>query len=56
MTKDQTLMTIAAIILLFTPLINWNIYTWLTLVAITIILYAWYFKKMDKPRTDPTPK
>jgi Ca2+/Na+ antiporter len=56
MTKDQTLMTIAVIILLFTAMIDWNIYSWLTLVAITIILYAWYFKKTDKPKTDPTQK
>jgi len=26
-------------------MINWNIYSWLILIAIIIILIAWYFKK-----------
>jgi len=45
LTKDQILTSISIIILLFTAMINWNIYSWLILVAIIIILIAWYFKK-----------
>jgi len=42
--KDQILITISLVILLFTSLINWTIYSWLILVSIIIILFAWYFK------------
>jgi len=45
LTKDQILISISIIILFFTAMINWNIYSWLILVAIIIILIAWYFKK-----------
>jgi len=45
LTKDQILTSISIIILLFTAMINWNVYSWLILVAIIIILIAWYFKK-----------
>jgi len=45
LTKDQILTSISIIILLFTAMINWNIYSWLILIAIIIILIAWYFKK-----------
>jgi len=45
LTKDQALTAIAIIILLFSTMINWNVYSWLILVAIIFILAAWYFKK-----------
>jgi len=43
--KNEALTAIATVILLFTALIDWNIYSWLILVAIIFILGAWYFKK-----------
>jgi hypothetical protein len=43
--KDKTLTSISIIILLFSAMINWNIYSWLILVAVILILMAWYFKK-----------
>ncbi|MCX6798843.1 MAG: hypothetical protein NTW59_01970 [Candidatus Diapherotrites archaeon] len=43
--KDQALTAIATVLLLFTAMINWNIYSWLILVEILMILAAWYFKK-----------
>ncbi|MEM2082915.1 MAG: hypothetical protein QXY18_05890 [Nitrososphaerota archaeon] len=45
LTKDQILTSISIIMLLFTAMINWNVYSWLILIAIIIILIAWYFKK-----------
>jgi len=45
LTKDQVLTAISIIILLFSAMINWNVYSWLVLVAIILILMAWYFKK-----------
>ena len=48
MNKDEILTTIAVIILLFTALIDWNIYSWLILVGIIIIVYAWYFRKIEE--------
>ncbi len=45
LTKDQVVTAIAIAILLFTSLINWNIYSWLILVAIILLLVAWYFKE-----------
>lgn len=44
-TKDNIVTAISITILLFTAMINWNIYSWLILVAIILILFAWYFKK-----------
>jgi len=44
LTKDQILIAISTVILLFTAMITWNIYSWLTLLAIIVILIAWYFK------------
>ncbi len=43
--KDQILTTIAIIILFFTALIDWTIYSWLILLAVIILLFAWYFRK-----------
>lgn len=47
MNKDETLTAIAVVILLFTALIDWNIYSWFILVGILIIVSAWYFRKTD---------
>lgn len=43
--KDKILTTISIIILLFTAMIDWTIYSWLILVAIILLLIAWYIKK-----------
>lgn len=45
MNKDEVLTTISVILLLFSAMITWNIYSWLILVAVILILLAWYFKK-----------
>lgn len=45
MNKDDVLTTISLLILLFSAMITWNIYSWLILVAIIMILLACYFKK-----------
>lgn len=44
LSKDQILTAIATIILLFTALIHWTVYSWLTLLAVIILVVAWYFK------------
>lgn len=43
--KDDILTSIAVAILLFTAMINWDIYSWLVLLAVIVILAAWYFRK-----------
>jgi hypothetical protein len=43
--KDQILTGIAILILLVTSMINWTVYSWLILVAVIMLLLAWYFKK-----------
>jgi hypothetical protein len=48
MDKDEILTLIATIILLFTALIDWNIYSWLILVGLVFIISAWYFRRTDK--------
>ena len=45
LTKDQALIAVSIIILLFSAMTNWNVYSWLILLAIVIILMAWYSKK-----------
>jgi len=40
MTRDHILTAIVVILLLFTAMINWNIYSWLILIAIILILFA----------------
>jgi hypothetical protein len=45
LTKDQIVTAVAITLLLFTSLINWNIYSWLILVAVILLLLAWYSKK-----------
>lgn len=44
-TKDNILTAISITILLFIAMINWNIYSWLILVAVILVLFAWYFRK-----------
>ncbi|MDP2907586.1 MAG: hypothetical protein Q8O03_06600 [Nanoarchaeota archaeon] len=43
--KDKVITTISVILLLFTAMISWNVYSWLILVAIIMLLVAWYSKK-----------
>jgi len=43
--KDQILTAISIVMLLFTALINWTIYSWLILIAVIILIFAWYFRK-----------
>ena len=45
LTKDEILSLVAIVILLFTAMVNWNIYSWLLLLAIILVLTAWYFRK-----------
>ena len=45
LTKDEILTTVAILILLFTAMINWNIYSWLILLGIIVLLFAWYSRK-----------
>ncbi len=43
--KDQILVVISVIMLLFTALINWTIYSWFILIAVIIFIFVWYFRK-----------
>jgi hypothetical protein len=43
--KDDIISSFAVILLLFTALIDWNVYSWLILVAISMILTGWYLRK-----------
>jgi hypothetical protein len=43
--KQSAINTIVISILLFTAMINWNIYSWLILVGIILVLIGWYVKK-----------
>jgi len=45
LTKDEILTSIAIVILLFTAMVNWNVYSWLLLLTIIVVLAAWYFRK-----------
>ena len=42
--KDQILIAVSIIILLFTAMIEWNIYSWLILLLIILILFVWHAK------------
>ena len=48
MNKDEILSAIAVLILLFTALIGWNIYSWLILVGTIAIIFSWYFRETDE--------
>jgi hypothetical protein len=54
LTKDQIVVIISVIILLFTATINWNIYSWLILVAISLIVIAWNIKSTHT-KSEETP-
>jgi hypothetical protein len=43
--KDDIISSFAVILLLFTALIDWTVYSWLILVAIIMILTGWYLRK-----------
>ena len=45
LTRDKALIAVSIIILLFSAMTDWNAYSWLILLAIVIILMAWYSKK-----------
>lgn len=45
MSKDKVITAISVILLLFTAMINWNVYSWLILVAVIMLLVAWYSRK-----------
>jgi hypothetical protein len=45
MEKDDYLTSFSALILLFTAMIDWNMYTWLGLLAILVLVSGWYFLK-----------
>jgi membrane protein implicated in regulation of membrane protease activity len=47
-TKDETLTIIAVLLLLFSAMITWNIYSLLIFLAIILILTAWYLKQSRK--------
>jgi len=48
MTKDEILTAISVVILLFTAMVNWNLYSWLILLATITVLFAWYFRSKSK--------
>ncbi len=43
--KDETLTAISVIILLFSAMVEWNVYSWFVLAAMILILFAWYLRK-----------
>jgi 4-hydroxybenzoate polyprenyltransferase len=43
--KDEAMTIAAALILLFTAMIEWNSFSFLMLLAVVLILSAWYFKR-----------
>ena len=43
--KEDIISSFAMILLLFTALIDWSVYSWLILVAIIMILTGWYLRK-----------
>ncbi len=44
-TKDAILIVFAIVILFFTALIDWNLYSWFILIGIILLIIGWYFKK-----------
>jgi len=42
--KEDAILAISIIILLFSAMIEWNVYSWLVLVGIILVLLAWYKK------------
>jgi len=48
MTKDGIFSAIVIVLLLFTSLITWNIYSWLILLVMLLVLAAWFLKRGSK--------
>ncbi|MBI2443572.1 MAG: hypothetical protein HYV40_06755 [Candidatus Levybacteria bacterium] len=46
--RDQALVLFAILVLFLTLFINWTDYSWLILLAIILLLFAWYIKKVDR--------
>ena len=46
MKRDDLLSSLSVVLLLFTALIDWNIYSWLIFVAIASIIVGWYLRKV----------
>jgi hypothetical protein len=44
LSKDEILTTIAILFLFITAMITFTIYSWLVLVAIMLLLIAWYYR------------
>ncbi len=44
LSKDDILTAIAILILFITAMITFTIYSWLVLVAIILLLTAWYYR------------
>jgi hypothetical protein len=44
MSKDDILTTVAILLLFITAMITFTIYSWLMLVAIILLLIAWYYR------------
>lgn len=45
MEKEQAMMALSALILLFAALIEWSLQSWLILAGLIVIVFAWYFSK-----------
>lgn len=45
LTKDKAMEAVAVLMLLFSAMITWNIYSLLIFIAIIILLAAWYVKE-----------
>ncbi|KKR11302.1 MAG: hypothetical protein UT39_C0009G0062 [Candidatus Woesebacteria bacterium GW2011_GWA1_39_21] len=43
--KDDFLTVVAILVLFLTAFVNWTVYSWLILVAATMLLAAWYLRK-----------
>jgi len=43
-TKDEALTAAAVVMLLFSAMITWNIYSLLTFAAVVLLAIAWYVK------------
>ena len=43
--KDDYLIVFSVLTLLFVGLIDWNVYSWLVLLATMILISGWYLRK-----------
>jgi hypothetical protein len=44
LSKDDALTIVSILILLFTAIFNWTFTSYLILIAVVILILAWYFK------------